>query len=278
MDDIPLPLGLPDAEQEYPAHPAAEAFRMLPDDELQALADDIAEKGLFDPIMLDTDGVMLIDGRNRLKACRLAGVEPRFDRLPAGIDPVGYIVSKNINRRDLTKGQKAIALALIYPEGPRGRGNIDPARKEADSASFSFRRLKAARQIARHPDLADAVRLGAMPFETALTQATERQQAAMSQEAQLARLQAEAPDVAALVVEGTLTLSAGLVELDARARNRRIAIEQGQNAATDIVPTFVGHVAAMVTAGELGELVALDKDQKQQLREAFALLKKRGFI
>jgi hypothetical protein len=28
--------------------------------------------GLYDPIMLDTAGEMLVDGRNRLKACRRA--------------------------------------------------------------------------------------------------------------------------------------------------------------------------------------------------------------
>src|SRR4051812_31888737 len=61
--------------------------------------------------------------------------------------------------------------------------------------------------------------------------------AATSEEAQLSRLQSDAPDVAALVVEGTLTLAAGLAELDERARKKRIAIEQGQDAAEDIVPT-----------------------------------------
>jgi hypothetical protein len=279
MDDMPLSLGSPhQTEDEYPVHPAAEAFRMLADDELQALADDIAEKGLFDPIMLDRAGEMLVDGRNRLKACRLAGVEPRFERLPVGIDPVGYIVSKNINRRDLTKGQKAIALALIYPEGARGRGNIDPARKSAESASFSFRRLGVARQIARHPDLADAVRLGAMPFETALAQATERQQAAMSQEAHLARLQAEAPDVAALVVEGTLTLAAALAELDERERKKRVAIESGRRSAIDLVPQFSSHVAAIVGAIDRGETIQLSKEQKGQLQDANALLRKWGVI
>jgi|KBSSwiStaDraftv2_1062776.scaffolds.fasta_scaffold386417_2 hypothetical protein len=281
MDDVPLPLGLPEltsSEDEYPVHPAAEAFRMHSEEELETLVASIAANGLFDPIMFDADGDLLVDGRNRLKACRRAGVEPSFERLPPGVDPVEYIVAHNIARRDLTKGQKALALALIYPEGKKGRGNIDPATKSADSADFSMRRLRDARQIVRHPDLVDMVRSGAKPFDQALSEATRRQQTATSEEVQLARLQTEAPDVAALVVEGTLTLAAGLKELDERARNKRVAIEQGQDAAADIVPTFVAHVAAIVAARELGENITLDTDEKKQLRAAFMVLRREKVV
>jgi ParB-like chromosome segregation protein Spo0J len=48
-------------------HPVANLFPMLPDDELQELADDIRANGLQHPIVLDKDGV-LIDGRNRWAA------------------------------------------------------------------------------------------------------------------------------------------------------------------------------------------------------------------
>jgi hypothetical protein len=150
---------------------------MHSEEELETLVASIAANGLFDPIMLDAEGEMLVDGRNRLKACRRAGVEPRFERLPPGVDPREYVIAHNIARRDLTKGQKAIALALIYPEGERGRGKIDPARKDAGSAHFSYRRVQEARQIVRHPDLADMVRLGAKPFDQALTEAAQRAKA-----------------------------------------------------------------------------------------------------
>jgi hypothetical protein len=39
---------------------------------------------------------------------------------------LGVLVSANLNRRNLKKGQRA--LALIYPE-PRVDGEIDPAKK-----------------------------------------------------------------------------------------------------------------------------------------------------
>ena len=49
-------------------HPACLLFPRLADDELRALADDIRQNGLLNPIVT-LDGAIL-DGRNRLAACR----------------------------------------------------------------------------------------------------------------------------------------------------------------------------------------------------------------
>jgi hypothetical protein len=57
--------------------------------------------------VLDADGV-LIDGRNRLEACRRAGVEPTFTVLD-GQGPVAFILSSDVERRHLTKGARAMA-------------------------------------------------------------------------------------------------------------------------------------------------------------------------
>ena len=85
-------------------HPYADAFPMLPDDDLDALAADIAAHGQRHPILLTRDGV-LVDGRNRLAACVRAKVDPVFAVFDG--DPVALIVSENLQRRDLTKAQKA---------------------------------------------------------------------------------------------------------------------------------------------------------------------------
>src|SRR5687767_89338 len=90
-------------------HPVADLFPMLADDELRDLADDIKQRGLLQPIVLDGEGRVL-DGRNRLAACRLAGVEPTFETY-GGDDPDGYALSTNINRRHMTKGQQAMVAA-----------------------------------------------------------------------------------------------------------------------------------------------------------------------
>jgi len=89
-------------------HPVAELFPMLSDSDLREMADSIAQDGQLNPCVRQ-DGV-LIDGRNRLAACKLAGVEPRFTEYK-GDSPVSFIIGVNLARRHMDKGQK-IALAI----------------------------------------------------------------------------------------------------------------------------------------------------------------------
>src|ERR1700689_5427230 len=59
-------------------HPAAEKWPLLAEAELRALGEDIKANGLRVPIVLHnagTRGMFLIDGRNRLDAMELIGVE-----------------------------------------------------------------------------------------------------------------------------------------------------------------------------------------------------------
>jgi ParB-like chromosome segregation protein Spo0J len=58
-----------------PVHPIADLFPMMTDEELANLAADIKANGLIHPLVVDKNG-LLIDGRNRDKACQLAGIEP----------------------------------------------------------------------------------------------------------------------------------------------------------------------------------------------------------
>ena len=103
---------------------------------------------------------------------------------------LAYIVSANLNRRNLTKGQQAMALAMIYPEPERGRGKKDAAKKEAESAPFSYRRVKEARSVLHHsPGLAGSVVMGSLSLEDALKQVEEPKQQANSTEAKLALLE-----------------------------------------------------------------------------------------
>ena len=104
---------------EMKVHPAAEIFPMLSEEELTELAEDIKANGLLHPLIVK-DGV-LVDGRNRREACRRAGVEPRVEELN-GTDPIAYILATNVNRRHLTKGQRAMAVAKLYPDAEHGAG------------------------------------------------------------------------------------------------------------------------------------------------------------
>src|ERR1700680_1829643 len=88
-------------------HEAANIFPLMPDDELQKLADDIKANGLKNPIVLLDDKVL--DGRNRVLACRLAGGRPDFQsRNPEKLGaPVAWVLSQNLHRRQLTATQRA---------------------------------------------------------------------------------------------------------------------------------------------------------------------------
>jgi hypothetical protein len=111
-------------------HPAANNFPMETDEELTALAEDIAAHGLrHPPLFWKRDGQrFLIDGRNRVAAiCRLDGALERlrdhlveetelntFDEASTSLDPVGLVLSLNVHRRHLTADKKReIAAALL---------------------------------------------------------------------------------------------------------------------------------------------------------------------
>lgn len=93
---------------DYPVHPVADLFPMMSSAELRELADDIMRDGQIQPVVLLGD--QILDGRNRLAACRLAGVAPTFCQYH-GESPVAFIISANLRRRHLNQGQK-IALGL----------------------------------------------------------------------------------------------------------------------------------------------------------------------
>lgn len=92
------------------AHPAAEILPPMESAALTTLTLDIKEQGLLEPIAM-FEG-QILDGRNRYQACVDAGVKPVFEEVDLnGASPLEYVMSRNLQRRHLTTGQKA-ALAL----------------------------------------------------------------------------------------------------------------------------------------------------------------------
>ena len=89
-------------------HDAANIFPLMPDDELRSLADDIKTNGLKNAITLLDDKVL--DGRNRLLACKLVDVRPTIEpRNPEKLgSPVSWVLSQNLHRRQLTASQRAV--------------------------------------------------------------------------------------------------------------------------------------------------------------------------
>jgi hypothetical protein len=86
--------------------------------EFEALVEDIRVNGLQHPILLDAEGRVL-DGRNRLRACRGAGVEPRFERWTPKVgdgSALEAVISLNVRRRHLNESQRALVAARLAPQ------------------------------------------------------------------------------------------------------------------------------------------------------------------
>lgn len=148
------------------SHPAANAFPLLPLDEIIALADDIYAHGQRAPITIDREK-RIIDGRNRWIACEIAGIEQTFETVRDGTDLLELIISANMHRRHLTTSQRAaIATELAnLKQGGQGPAN-SPVRpmsqaEAAEKMNVGERNVRTANEVMKvDPALLDAVKDG----------------------------------------------------------------------------------------------------------------------
>jgi hypothetical protein len=117
-------------------HEAANIFPME-DETIQELADDIGKHGQHVPIEL-LDG-KVIDGRRRLAACAIADVEPQFIYINTD-DPVAYVLSLNLHRRQLTASQRSMV-------GARSREVYDKLAKERQRAAGGDKKSPVAKSV-----------------------------------------------------------------------------------------------------------------------------------
>jgi ParB-like chromosome segregation protein Spo0J len=194
----------------YTPHPAlAAAVPWMTDDEFTGLVWSIKRTGLLDPIVVDGDTI--IDGRCRLVACGLAGVEPRFKPFQYDGDPAAkddairdYIFRVNFMRQSLGRSQRLVyeaQIAALYP----------------DLADLFHDLSEEAQLIVRYPDIAEQVTKFGLPLAEAYDRALERgreEERRAAERQRLDLLRVEAPFAAALVDEGTLTLEQGLAHAE----------------------------------------------------------------
>lgn len=206
------PLSLSDG---FKVHPVAELFPMMSEEELDELAADIKANGQHQYIVLKDN--VIIDGRNRLEACKRAGVEPKFEKLQYNFDPVLFILSQNINRRHLSKGQRAILTAKCMKEVP----SKSSQREQAKNASLDQSDIYRANMILLYaPDLAEAILAENGKFDPAYQTAKQRKETAERNQTNSTRLAEEDPQLWAKVQDDNdpLTLDAAIIELGRRQR------------------------------------------------------------
>lgn len=224
----------------WPPHPAAELFPLLGDDELRELAEDIKVHGLHEPVWLYDDperGTVLLDGRNRARACLLAGVEIRT-RPYRGSDPIAFSISANEKRRHLTAGQRAfLALqveTLYAAESAKNVGGRPPKNEEKPRADLPGVNSNERRSRERAAKVTKASGRGV---------------------SQAKRVADKAPDLAEQVQRGTIALDrADRIIRDREAEQRRIDQARAE-AAAQPAPTIVD-----IRHGDFREVLADLKD------------------
>lgn len=161
----------------------ARFYPMLGEEAIAELAADIKENGQLDPITVDSDGVLL-DGRNRLKACEIAGVDPVV--IVYDPDDEGSFVRSRNERRHQSTGSRAMSTALsLQEDGLRGngrwkRGSVDNGGSAI--TGWEHRMKEAGLVLDELPELADAVKDGEVALDDAYRQAVAKRKAREAEE------------------------------------------------------------------------------------------------
>lgn len=152
-------------------HPLAKLFQPLEGEAFDALVADIKANGLRQPITLNGKTTVILDGQNRYRACLAADVEPLFDHYD-GDDPLGFVLSMNLQRRHLEEGQRALIAAnvanmrqgartdLAQPSAPVPEVSQAEAARKLNVSERSVRNAKAVLDSG-DAELIDAVKAGA---------------------------------------------------------------------------------------------------------------------
>ena len=173
-------------------HSLCTIFPKLDSLAFEALRADILANGLRNPIIIKNGEV--IDGQNRLQACKDLGIEPRFEEY-AGDDLVEFVLAQNLHRRHLSAGQAATIVALAqdwsaaHPSGKLSKSNkindlddnsklaklptkgkpLDTQADRADKSGASKRTQGSADKLVKeNPELAKKVASGEMTLNAAI--------------------------------------------------------------------------------------------------------------
>jgi N6-adenosine-specific RNA methylase IME4 len=154
----------------YKFHPLADVLPLIEGAELDRLVSDIAKNGLLNAITIHDD--MILDGRNRERACRAAGIEPIYVPF-TGKDPAAFVLSQNLARRHLGPSERAMVAARMAKLKWGQRADYADGQiclsAAAKSCHVSERSVKSARVVLERgtPELVQAVDRGRMAVHLA---------------------------------------------------------------------------------------------------------------
>lgn len=153
-------------------HPVANVFPMMSDAEIDDLARDILENGQREPVWMYQGQV--IDGRNRMAACKRIGRPPTTREFVGADDELlPFVISLNLKRRHLSESQRGMVADKIatLPRGANQHAQIcAPSQQEAaDMLNVSRRTVQAASKVRDQgaPELVAAVEGGVVSVSAA---------------------------------------------------------------------------------------------------------------
>jgi hypothetical protein len=149
-------------------HPLADIFPLMEGQEFDELVADIEKNGLEENIVLYEDKIL--DGRNRYRACKAAGVS-YFSSTYVDDDPVGFVISHNLRRRHLNESQRAMIAAKLATlrRGDNQHTEGLPIGRSSELLNVSERSIARAREVLDKgpPELAAAVGRGEVSVSAA---------------------------------------------------------------------------------------------------------------
>jgi hypothetical protein len=219
---------------EYKIHPLALLFPEMSPEDYKKMKTDMELHGQIEPIMLSSDGETLLDGRNRLRACKELNIVPRVERF----DPsrpyqseADYIFAANVLRRHLTDDQRA-AIANKWADAERQaakerqkqHGGTAPGRNKNTSGE-SAQSVRTREAIAKKvgitphkvrqmetvgkylPDLVPKIQSGELKLKDAYKQARNSQKWEEHKAAQMETVAKYEPKLVPAVESGAITLT-----------------------------------------------------------------------
>jgi N6-adenosine-specific RNA methylase IME4 len=193
-------------------HPAADAFPMMDAGRYAELVDDIRRNGQREAVTIFDR--MVLDGRNRVKACSELGLVPKTREYTG--DPWAYVWALNGLRRDLADGQRAM-IKLLLDQQCADWHNAQAAKRASIEAEANRKRAEAAKgndNAARDHELKTVAvpkepQLKSEPIDRHPSRAARAEAAHVSPgtQAKVEWIAAKRPDMARQIAEGTTTLA-----------------------------------------------------------------------